>query len=612
MSTGNTFPAPRTAPWPAPRTGRDDGFVPLASYGLLGDGRAVALVARDGHIDWLAAPRLDAAPLCAALLDPSEGGAIVLEPEIAYEATRRYLPGTAVIETTYLTERGTATVTDSLNLGLGRALPWTELARRVEAEGEVPMAWSVHPGTRFSSARPWASREGRGPCIRVGDAQLLVVADGIGDPEESAGAVRGRFVAVPGRRGLLAVLVTAGEPTFRPTVEHIQGRIEESCATWRHYCEAIDYEGPHREAVERAALVLRQLSVGPSQAIAAAATTSLPERVGGSRNFDYRFAWVRDGSFSLDALTRLGTDEEVHRSLSWLLGAIKGTAPDVHVFYTLDGKPAASVVERPAGMPGYRRSPPVEVGNKAAGQRQLGAYGDLVDAVWRYVDHGGQLDRQSGALVAGLADAICDRWMLPDAGIWELGEQRHFTSSKISCWSCLTRSADLARAGQLAPTDLARWEAEAEAIRHYVETDCWSRSRRAFVQHAGGEALDAAVLLAARTGFLAGDDPRLSSTIDAIRDELAVGSLVYRYSGMAETEGAFLACSFWLVEALAHAGRVEEASQLLDGALTSANDLGLLSEEIDPRSGELLGNLPLALSHLAVIGAATALARARG
>lgn len=588
-----------------------EGFVPIAAYGFLGDGRAAALVASDGHVDWLAAPRLDAPPLCAAILDPAGGGSIVLEPAVAYASTRRYLPGTAVIETTFRTEGGTVRVTDSLNTDDGRPLPWTELARRVEADGEVPMRWSVRPGTRLSTTRPWASRTAHGPRIVAGDCQLLVVAEGIGEPEEHVGGFSGSFVALAGRRSLLAVLATAGEPTFAPSAEAVDHRIEVTCAGWRRFCDAVRYEGAHGVALQRSAIVLKQLSVGPSAAIAAGATTSLPERIGGERNFDYRFAWVRDGSFSIDALTRVGASQDVHRSLSWLLGAVEHTAPDVHVLYTLDGQPAAARVDRPPNLPGYRQSLPVEVGNGAASQRQLGTYGDLVGAIWRYVDHGGQLDERSGRLVASLADAVCDQWMLPDAGIWELSDYRHYTSSKISCWSALVHAADLARRGQTDRTHVARWQAEAGEIRDYVSTRCWSSSRQAFAQYADGEALDAAVLLAARTGFLDGDDPRLSSTIDAILAELARGPLLYRYSGMAEKEGAFLVCSFWAVEALAHAGRLEQAGELLDGALAQANDLGLLSEEADPGSGELLGNLPLALSHLGVVGAVTALERAR-
>jgi GH15 family glucan-1,4-alpha-glucosidase len=311
-------------------------------------------------------------------------------------------------------------------------------------------------------------------------------------------------------------------------------------------------------------------------------------------------------------MMRLGLAEEVHAALSWLLRAVQHTAPDVRALYTLGGEPASAEMTSHSELPGYRRSSPVHVGNSAASQTQLGGFGDLMDAAWRYTTHDGYLDTASAASLAVLADRACDLWRAQDAGIWELSNNAHYTISKIGCWVAVDRAIRLADAGQLTSPHVDRWRWERQSIRSWIEQHCWSPAKRAFTLYAGTDELDAAVLLAARTGFLAGDDPRLSSTIDAIRAELgAKGPLLYRYSGMAQQEGAFLACTFWLIEAMAHAGRLGEAAALLDEAMAYAGDTGLYSEEVDPDTGELRGNLPQALTHLALIGAATAVAEAR-
>ena len=278
--------------------------------------------------------------------------------------------------------------------------------------------------------------------------------------------------------------------------------------------------------------------------------------------------------------------------------------------YTLEGQPASAGMSSAEQLPGYRGSQPVQLGNSAAEQLQLGAYGDLVDAVWNYTDHRGCLDPGSAEVVVALVDQVCDRWQSRDAGLWELGDPQHYTSSKIGCWVALDRGVRLAEAGQLPSVRADRWRAERDAVHAWTDEHCWSPTKESYTFHAGTDKLDAAVLLAARTGFLDGDDPRLASTVDAIRAELAAGGpLLYRYSGMAEEEGAFLACSSWLVEALVAIGRREEAAGLFDELVKHSTDTGLLTEQVDPASGELLGNLPQGLSHLSLIGAATSLER---
>lgn len=589
---------------------RIDGFAPLGAYALLGDLSAAALVADDGAIDWLALPTLDTAPVCAALLDPEHGGSISLAPTVPYEVSRRYLPETMVLETRFITASGIVRVTDSLNMGAFGPLPWTELARVVEVEdGEVPLAWAVQPGHCLSPGkRPWAHLREQTPMLLVGDKQLAVVVDGLGEPSIDGGGIGGQVLARAGQSGLLAVVGSSAESLHVPMASEIRQRVERTVESWQHWSGLVGYQGRWRELVLRSALVLKALTLVSTGAIAGAATTSLPEQLGGKRNFDYRFAWIRDASFALDAMSRLGLSEELHAGVSWLLDAVAQEAPALRVFYDLHGEPVSAEMTDVHNVPGYRGSLPVHVGNGAASQSQLGAYGDLLDAVWHYAKHDGKLSTATAGMLSDMTDHVCNIWQSPDAGLWELGSTERYTSSKLGCWVALDRAVRLTETGQITSPHVDRWRSERDQIRRYINERCWSEHKQSYTFYAGTDELDAAVLLMARTGFCQPGDRRLSTTIDAIAAELVVdGSLVYRYSGQEDQEGAFLACSCWLVEALIHADRVPEAEQRFTEFIDHANDLGLLTEEIDPPTGDLLGNFPQALTHLAVIGAATSL-----
>jgi GH15 family glucan-1,4-alpha-glucosidase len=592
---------------------RVDGYAPIGDYAVIGDGRTMALVASDGAVDWWSAPTVDAPPLAGAILDPEKGGTIGLAPVGDYRTSRRYLPDSSVLETTFETDSGSVRVIDSLNAGVNGPLPWTELGRRVEGlSGEVPMRWTIALGRRLTAAEPWLQRHDDFVLVHTDRQDVCVVADGLGDPVVDGPVLTASCTVRAGDRALLALTAVDRLPLQIPRSSAVSDRLDETVAYHRRWRGRIHYDGPAEDAVLRSAAVLRQLTSQTTGAQAAAATTSLPERIGGSRNFDYRFAWVRDASFAVDALADLALVEEVHAVLTWLLKALSHTAPEVHVFYTLDGQPASDAMEKVPYLRGYRDSEPVHVGNSAASQLQLGAYGDLIDAVHRAAEIGYRLDARTATMLAGVADRACDLWRLPDAGIWELGDIQHYTISKIGCWVALDRMIGLAEDGQVASLSLPRWRIERERIREWIEQHCWSRTKQSLTFYAGTDDLDAAVLLAARTGFWDGDDPRLATTVEAIREELGAGGpLLYRYTGQQDKEGAFVACSFWLVEALAHLGRVKEADEVLEGMCEYSNDLGLFSEEIDPGTGELLGNFPQALSHLALIGAATALGQAR-
>jgi GH15 family glucan-1,4-alpha-glucosidase len=377
---------------------------------------------------------------------------------------------------------------------------------------------------------------------------------------------------------------------------------------WRDWSASLQTGAAWPGAVLRSALALKLLVYAPSGAIAAAATTSLPEVLGGERNWDYRFCWVRDAAFVLGALLRLGCSAEADAFFWWLMQASQLTHPRLRVLYRLDGGTRA--VERTLPMTGYRGSAPVRVGNGAAAQVQLDVYGDLFQAAWLYAKAGRRIDAEIGRRLAEMADLVCRIWPEPDAGLWEVRSgARQFTQSKMMCAIALGRAVQLAEAGWIPSGHAARWKHEAGAIRAFVDEHCWSPARSSYVRSAGSNELDASLLVGVLFGYADPGDPRLVATVEAIRRELSHGPFVYRYSGedgLTGREGAFLACSFWLVEALATQGRDREARELMTRLVGLANDVGLYAEEVDPDSGEFLGNLPQALSHLGLIHAALA------
>ncbi len=527
----------------------------------------------------------------------------MVRPVGAYEVDRRYLYRTNVLETTYRTPQGVATVTQALNVGASGRLPWVEFVHRIVAlSGDVTMHWEWRPGDRFGRVAPWITSYHGIPLSIVGDQVVGVVTD---DPiertvDDDGGAMRGTFTVEPGNHSTIALVASDREPLFIPDLAAVDERLNATIQYWCRWSHGLIHAGPWAGVVDRSALALKLLLAEDTGAIAASATTSLPERIGGAKNWDYRFAWVRDTSFTLDALINLGLHEEVQRSVAWLVDAIGRNGPGLHVFYTLGGEVNSDQEELAA--PGYAHSRPVRAGNRAAEQTQLGTYGDLFDTIWRYCEQGHVLDAHTAGLLADLADQCCDTWRNPDAGLWELTQLEHYTISKIGCWVALDRASRLADEGQITDVRSARWHDEAERIRTWIDTNCWSQVKHSYTFFAGTDDLDAAVLLAGRTGFDRGH--RLRTSITAIREELGAGPLVYRYTGANLEEGAFVACTFWMVEALALTGQCDEATELMHQAAELVNDVGLLAEEIDLESRAFLGNFPQGLSHLALINAA--------
>jgi GH15 family glucan-1,4-alpha-glucosidase len=585
---------------------RVDGYAPIGDYGAIGDGRAAALVARDGSIDWLCWPMHDSGSVFGALLDPARAGRFALAPDGEFESEQRYLENTNVLETIFFTADGAVRVTDAITTDGGRLLPWHELVRRVECiAGSVAMRWTVEPRFGYATAEHSMDAIDRGLFYASSPAgQLNVLAWEPWRALHAHGAVTGEAALEQGDRGTLALIYTPnGEPVPRPERDEVEDRVERTGAAWREWLRAHDYVGPWRDAVERSLLALRLLSA-PSGALVAAPTTSLPERIGGERNYDYRHAWPRDTSFMLNALLHCGLREPAHAALSWLLGALEDTHPRVQPVYRLSGEVLQHEFELP--LHGYRDSEPVREGNSAASQLQLGAYGDLLHSAWLYTRLGNRLDRGTGMRLAESVDLLAEIWTNEDSGIWELPERRHYTASKMGCWLAFDRAARLIAAGQL-PDDgrRRRYAEERDRVARWVEERCWSQERRSYTQHPDTDAIDVATILMGRMGYgdVAGD--RFDRTLAAIRAELASGPHVYRYSGMESEEGAFVACSFWVAEGLARAGDVDAAGELMEDAIGIANHVGLMSEEVDPGTGELLGNFPQALSHLALINAAT-------
>jgi GH15 family glucan-1,4-alpha-glucosidase len=591
---------------------RVDGYVPLRDYAAIGDGRTVALVARDGSIDWLPVPDLDSPTVFGTVLDAERGGCFELEPSDPYRVERRYLPATNALETTFDTASGRARVIDALTLPGEGLEPFRELQRRVEGVGgTVRFRWRVEPRFGYGESPRLGSRLGWPLASHGADAVGLISYEA-GASDAQAPGWTGAFETSEGSSHLLALSFAHQEPLVFPNRRELDARFEHTRETWSRWADRRTYEGPWREAVIRSALALKLLVFAPSGAVAAAATASLPEELGGERNWDYRYSWVRDSAFTLDAFMSLGCPAEAQAYFWWLMHATQLDAPRLRVLYGLNGGHHAP--ERELPLEGYRGSRPVKIGNGAADQLQLDTYGELLQTAWLYAEAGNAIEPDMGRRLGTFADFVTENWRRPDSGIWEVrSEPVHFTQSKMMCAVALARAAQLAERNLLPRRHLDLWRREERAIREFVASRCWSEKRRSYVRIADGEELDASVLLGILHGYGDTADPRLRSTVEAIAAELGEGPFVRRYTGedgLRGSEGAFLACSFWLVEALARIGRVDDAAEMMGKLVDLANDVGLYSEEIDPASGEFLGNMPQGLSHLALISAAAALAEA--
>jgi alpha,alpha-trehalase len=595
---------------------------PIADYALLSDCHAAALVARDGSVDWLCCPRFDSPSVFGHLLDEAAGRWCIRTVDTA-EVTRAYLPETLVLETTYATATGTVVLLDALAVGrnergheLGADAPSAMLRILDASEGDVELEMEFAPRPEYGLVKPLLRVVDEG-LLTVGGADRLALSSPI--PLTVAGAkATARFRMQRGQRLAFALQhrTSAGPAPQFWAQDEIEERTADTAEAWRTWSEMHQaYEGPWRDLVHHSGRVLYALTYYPTGAMCAAPTTSLPETPGGERNWDYRYAWVRDASFTLRALWVAACPDEGYKFFDYLASAAASQVHDggeLQIMFGIGGE--RDLTERVLPhLSGWRGSAPVRVGNDAWTQRQIDVYGELLDAAARFPELIGQLEPESRSFLVDLANAACDRWQDQDQGIWEVrGEPRDFVYSKLMCWVALDRAIGLA--DSIDATDrVDEWTYWRGEIADAILTRGWSDTAGAFTQSFGSDDLDASNLMMSIVGFLPPDDPRILATINAICDHLTdEHGLVYRYladDGLEGEEGTFLLCTFWLAEALALAGEHERARATFERAVAFVNDVGLLSEEVDATTGELLGNFPQAFSHIGLVNAAWAISQ---
>ena len=583
----------------------------IEDYALLGDLQTAALVSRDGSIDWCCFPRFDSPACFAALLGASDHGRWKLAPASAVRQTeRRYWKNTLILETIHETADGAVRVIDFMP-PRGRA---PDIVRIVEGlRGNVPMRSELVIRFGYGRTVPWVRRIDHtrlavaGPdaiCLRtpvdIHGEEMTTVSD---------------FTVEPGMR---APFVMTWFPSHEPLPEAIDPELalSETESYWTEWAARCRYDGDYHDEVVQSLLVLKALTYHPTGGIVAAPTTSLPEHIGGVRNWDYRYCWLRDATMTIMAMLGAAYHEEAESWRDWLLRAIAGDPAEVQIMYGIAGE--RRLVEWEAEwLPGYEDSRPVRVGNAASKQLQLDVYGELLEAAYLTIHHGIESSEFGWSVIRHLLDWLEEGWRLQDAGIWEVrGPLRHFTHSKVMSWVAFDRAVRMHEEfGRDGPVD--RWRQLRDEVKAEVLANGWSEERQAYVQSYGSDQLDASVLVMPIFGFLPATDSRFVSTVEAVRRELSVDGLLLRYrhdehvDGLPPGEGVFLACSFWLVEVLALQGKLEEAHALFQRLCSLRNDLGLLSEEYDPIAGRQLGNFPQAFSHLALVEAALELGGGR-
>jgi GH15 family glucan-1,4-alpha-glucosidase len=596
-------------------------YPPIADYGLVGDCRTAALVSREGSIDWCCLPRFDSGSAFARLLDWEGGGHCSIWPtgRGRWRVSREYMRDTLVLVTTLQGARGEVRLLDCLVVPKGgprsrrgRTAAGPHILRVIEGHrGSVELELRVAVRFDYGAVRPWILRHSELLHSVIGGNDGLVVWCEHQLREEPKHELAGRVEVQAGERVHLSLAYAS------PELLEPDGPAEPRAGTvrwWQSWVGGLSLREEDQAGLRRSAITLKALTYAPTGAIVAAPTTSLPEALGRARNWDYRYTWVRDSSFSSRAFAEVGCDEEADAFRRFIIRAAAGHAEDLQVVYGVGGERRLSDWTVDA-LEGYCGSAPVRVGNQASSQRQLDAYGEIVNLSFRWHRRGRSPSDDEWRFLVSLIDHAAEQWSKPDNGIWEWpGDPQHFVHSKVMCWAALERGIRLAdECMRRAPT--RRWARVRDQIRRAVERRGFDRRRGVFVQTFDRAELDAALLLLPAVEFVAWDDERMLNTVDAIRRELDAGEgLLYRYrrrDGQGGREGAFLCCSFWLVECLARSGQLQEAHQVFEQAVAKGNDLGLFSEEFDPRTGQLLGNFPQGLTHLSHIDAAVALAEGR-
>ena len=594
-------------------------YPPIAEHGLIGNLQTAALVATDGTVDWFCCPRFDAPSVFASLLDHDRGGHFRIAPEGEDHVARQlYFPDTAILITRFMTADGVGEVIDFMPVeDPERVTDRHRLVRAVRCvRGRVRFQLACAPRFDYGRLDHELELTGEGAVFRT-PALTLTLHGPVGGLEPDGDGVRAGLELEAGEVDGVVLESAVGGPPRRPAPEELLDQFTETARFWRGWLARSTYRGRWREMVNRSAITLKLMTYAPTGALVAAPTAGLPELVGGERNWDYRYTWVRDGSFSVHALLGLGFTDEAEAFGRWLNDraaeqAGEGPGP-LKIMYRVDG--SADLAEETLDhWEGYAGSKPVRIGNGAADQLQLDIYGELLDSVWLADQHGIQIGHPGWTKLAQLADWLCANWDQPEEGIWETrGGRQNFTYGRLMCWVALDRMVRLARAHGR-PADLARWIEQRDRIYRQIMERSWNAERRAFTQHDQTDVLDASLLMMPLTGFVAPRDPLWLSTLDAMDTELVSDSLVYRYNpsaspdGLRGHEGTFSICTFWYVDALARSGRLEQARLAFEKMFTYANHLGLYAEEIG-LTGEQLGNFPQAFTHLSLINAAINLDR---
>ncbi|MFD4718471.1 glycoside hydrolase family 15 protein [Streptomyces sp. NPDC058423] len=595
-------------------------YLPISEHGLIGDLRSAALVGTNGTIDWYCCGRFDAPSVFASILDAEKGGCFELAPDVPARTKQFYFPDTNVLITRFFAEDGVGEIQDFMPIADdSREADRHRLIRRVLCvRGSLPFRALVAPRFDYGSQPHTVRMEGDYPVFESPTLSLSLTSS---VPVEIDGRdVWSLFKLHEGETAVFALdrLGTGILPQACPTAT-AEEAFEATVRYWRHWVSKSRYRGRWREMVHRSALTLKLLTYAPTGAIVAAPTTSLPEQVGGERNWDYRYVWIRDAAFCVYALLRLGFTDEAQAFMRFLTENVCISCDErgpLQIMYGIDGRLELPERELPH-LEGYLGSSPVRVGNDAVDQLQLDIYGALIDSIYLYDKWGEPISSEQWDHVCRIVEWVCENWDQPDEGIWETrGGRKNFLYSRLMCWVAIERGMRIARRRGL-PADVVRWGGVRDAIYRRIMSRGWSTERNAFVQHEDDSVLDAALLMMPLAKFISPTDPKWLLTLDALGDELVSDSLVYRYDpqaspdGMRGEEGTFSICSFWYVEALARAGRADEARLAFEKMLTYANHLGLYAEEIG-HTGEQNGNFPQAFTHLSLISAAFILDRALG
>ncbi len=596
----------------------------ISEHGLIGDLQTAALVSTDGSIDWFCCPRFDSPSVFGALLDDENGGHFRIRPaHRPYTTKQLYHPDTAILVTRFLTEAGVGEVVDFMPVPEGQEATDNHRLVRMIRCVRGRMSFDVELAPRFDYGRATHQTQVTGHGAVITGPDLTLTLHPVREPDDERlahGTMNGGDLHISitldaGQTRGVVLESAADGPPREIRVAEFQQLFDDTVASWRSWLHQGTYTGRWREAVQRSAITLKLMTYAPTGALVAAPTAALPEQVGGERNWDYRYTWVRDSSFSVHALLGLGHTEEVAQFATWLGDRIRerpaGSGIPLNIMYRVDG--SSDLVEESLDhWSGYRGSRPVRIGNGAAEQLQLDIYGEAMDAIYAADQAGIQAGHDGWLALSGVVDWLADNWDQPDEGIWETrGGRQDFTYGRLMCWVAFDRAIRLA-ASHGRPARLAKWAGARDAIYDQIMQRGWNPNRQAFNQHYETDVLDSALLRMARVGFIAPHDPRWLSTLDAMADELVTDSLVYRYDpgaspdGLRGSEGTFSLCTFSYVDALARAGRLDEARLVFEKMLTYANHLGLFSEEI-ALTGEQIGNFPQAFTHLSLIDAAVTL-----